>query len=251
MNSLLRHCMFACVGVSALGLAGCKTSEPWTEPPYPTSYKERHPIELTDETTTLEVFPRWAYGLEPRQRADVTAFGQVYRRSAKSKLLINVPVPQQALAYGKGPSGQSAGHAMEPAVRATLESVRKTLIRAGVERRNIMVSYYPASYSAAPLTLSYDSFGARVANECGQWPEDLATGGDPQGYWNESYWNFGCATQSNLAQQVADPVDLVRPRVSSPPDTVRAVDDIRALRTGKDPASSYNAAESIADQVEN
>ncbi len=248
MNRLLRHCMFACAGLTAFGLAGCKTAEPWSEPPYPSSFKERHPIELADETKRLEVFPRWAYGLDPRQKADVAAFGQAYRHATKSKLLINVPIPEHAANYGKGPSGRPP---LEPAVRATLDGVRKTLVSAGIDQRNIMVGYYPASYSAAPLALTYDAFGARVANKCGEWPEDLATGGDPQGWWNESYWNFGCATQSNLAQQVADPLDLVRPRVETPPDAVRAVSNIESLRAGKDPSTSYSESKSVADGVEN
>ncbi len=248
MNRLLRHCMFACAGLTALGLAGCKTAEPWTEPPYPSSFKERHPIELTDETKKLEVFPRSAYGLDQRQKADVTAFGRTYRQATKSRLLINVPFPEQAANYGKGPSGRPP---LQPAVRTTLEGVRKTLVSAGVDRRNIMIAYYPASYSAAPLTLSYDAFGAKVANECGLWPEDLATGGDPQGWWNESYWNFGCATQSNLAQQVADPVDLMRPRVETPTDIVRAVNNIEALRVDKDPSTNYSDADSVAEGVGN
>lgn len=114
-----------------------------------------------------------------------------------------------------------------------------------------MVAYYPASYSAAPITLSYDAFGARVANECGLWPEDLVTGGDPQSWWNESYWNFGCATQSNMAQQVADPLDLMRPRVAGRADTVRAVNTIEALRAGRDPSTSYSETKSIAEGVSN
>lgn len=248
MNRLFRHCMLACAGLSALGLAGCKTAEPWSEPPYPSSFRERHPIELVDETKRLDVFPRSAYGLDPRQKADVVAFGQTYRHSTKSKLLVNVPFPEQAPNYGKGPSGRPP---LQPAVRTTLEGVRKTLGSAGIDPRNILIAYYPASSSAAPLVLSYDGFGARVANRCGEWPEDLATGGDPQGWWNESYWNFGCATQSNLAQQVADPLDLVRPRVETPSDTIRAVSNIEALRADKDPSTSYSESKSVAEGVKN
>lgn len=38
---------------------------------------------------------------------------------------------------------------------------------------------------------------------------------------NDAYDNFGCAVAANLAAQVADPEDLVRPRDMTPPDAGR------------------------------
>lgn len=253
MTPFLRHWVITCLGMASLGLAGCQTTEPWSEPPYPSSFRERHPIEYVDETKRLEVFPTWAYGLNPRQQADVTSFAHEYRRTMKSRLLVRVPVPDGGMgSAGKGPSGYgSRAPQLAPAVRATLASLQKTLVSAGVDHRNIMITYYPGQYSAAPLVLSYEVFGARVANKCGQWPEDLATGGDPQGWWNETYWNFGCATQSNLAQQAADPLDLIRPQVEAAPDAAGAVRDIEQLREGKNPSTAYSKATSAASGVQN
>ena len=40
---------------------------------------------------------------------------------------------------------------------------------------------------------------------------------------NRNYYNFGCATQQNLAAMVANPLDLLYPRGMTPPDATRRV----------------------------
>jgi pilus assembly protein CpaD len=42
-----------------------------------------------------------------------------------------------------------------------------------------------------------------------------------------------------VASQVADPVDLVRGRQETPPDTVRRTKVIDAVRQGQDPSTQY------------
>ena len=64
--------------------------------------------------------------------------------------------------------------------------------------------------------------------------------GDPSfKFGNQPYRNLGCATQSNLARQVADPIDLARGRIETHGDTLRQVKDIQDLRDGKDPSTVY------------
>ena len=59
-------------------------------------------------------------------------------------------------------------------------------------------------------------FKATVADQCGQWPRDLAIGSGADADWsNKPYWNFGCAYQSAFAAQVADPRDLVAPQAET------------------------------------
>src|ERR1700730_681945 len=69
------------------------------------------------------------------------------------------------------------------------------------------------THAVAPVRLSFLGLKASVADQCGQWPRDLAIGsGAPEDWSNKPYWNFGCAYQSALAAQVADPRDLVAPQ---------------------------------------
>jgi pilus assembly protein CpaD len=45
--------------------------------------------------------------------------------------------------------------------------------------------------------------------------------------------------QSNVAAQVADPIDLVRGRAEGRPDSIRRGKVIDAIREGKDPSTQY------------
>jgi pilus assembly protein CpaD len=42
-----------------------------------------------------------------------------------------------------------------------------------------------------------------------------------------------------MAAQVADPVDLVRGRTESAPDTIQRTKKIEAIRQGQDPSTQY------------
>ena len=69
------------------------------------------------------------------------------------------------------------------------------------------------------------------------------------GWKNQTYWNYGCATQNMLAAQVADPRDFVRAGASGPGDIqmqLRAINDVRA---GNDPGTSWKVQNSNIGQV--
>ena len=93
---------------------------------------------------------------------------------------------------------------------------------------------------AAPIRLSFQRMEARVADQCGLWPQDLGVSSPLANLRNEPSWNLGCSTQATLAAQVADPVDLVRGRTEGRIDTVRRVKDIDQLRAGKDPSTKWS-----------
>ena len=64
----------------------------------------------------------------------------------------------------------------------------------------------------ATIRLSYPRIAA-VAGPCGLWPEDLGPSIANHGYVeNKPYYNFGCATQRNLAAMIDNPSDLEQPR---------------------------------------
>ena len=64
--------------------------------------------------------------------------------------------------------------------------------------------------AVAPVRLAYSTVTAQVKG-CGQWPADLTESAQ-----SRNYHNFGCASQNNLAQMVANPADLLGPRASGP-----------------------------------
>jgi pilus assembly protein CpaD len=89
------------------------------------------------------------------------------------------------------------------------------------------------------LRLSFEALKAKVANRCGEWPRDLASGTSLAGWQNESYWNFGCAEQSTFAAQIADPRDLLGPRGKTPSDIEMRMRAIDRLRSGQDLSTSW------------
>jgi pilus assembly protein CpaD len=93
---------------------------------------------------------------------------------------------------------------------------------------------------AAPVRLSFQKLQAKVASKCGLWPQDLAGGSTAESWHNRPYHNLGCAYQTMIAAQVANPIDLVRPRAEGPMDVQRRTKDIEALRKGEDPSTKWN-----------
>ena len=104
-------------------------------------------------------------------------------------------------------------------------------------------AYLPPNDGAAPpVRVSFTGLKAVVPTKCGQWPEDLASGSSVEGWKNEPYSNFGCATQSTIAAQVDDPRDFVQPRALGPSDVAMRTRAIEAVRNGEDPSTDWKNA---------
>jgi pilus assembly protein CpaD len=132
----------------------------------------------------------------------------------------------------------------------TIDEIRRTLASTGL-RGYIGVGVYPAAdpMRASPVRLIFQGLKAVVRTPCGQWPTDLASGGSIEGWKNQAYPNFGCATQSVLAAQVADPRDLVQTRAIDPPDVAMRMRAIENVREGQDPGTSWKIQNTPIGQV--
>ncbi|GGK32846.1 CpaD family pilus assembly protein [Salinarimonas ramus] len=220
-----RLARLACAGALAAALGACADRVVETgSTGYPHDYRERHPIALQQSPEVLDVLVR-GVGLDPRQRADVAAFAAGYREGASGAL--HVQVPQ---------GGDEVG------TRRTLDAVRATLHDSGVPATYLSISTYtPGDRNvAAAIRLSYRSLQARVQSRCGLWPQDLGVSDAAVNIRNEQHWNFGCAMQTNVAAQVADPVDLVRGRTRGSIDVNARTPDIEAVREAESPATSFD-----------
>ncbi len=209
-------------------LGACQTGGEVTGSLYPQDYRDRHPIVLKDGARVLDVFVGGPSGLVAREREDVTNFLAEYRRYGNGPLIVQVPA-----GAGTNPSTQ---HAL-------------ATIRAAAGGRAAIRSYEPGDPTvASPIRLSFRKLEAKVTSQCGLWPQDLGVGDSSFSSRNEQYWNFGCAYQANLASQVADPVDLVRGRAETPPDTGRRMYNFGQSRQGQDPSTQYKQQDSSVRQ---
>jgi pilus assembly protein CpaD len=218
--------VLAACALGALASA-CKSDPATTGGIDISDYRARHPIVLADGTRSLDVFPTGIGHLDPRQTADIDAFMLEYRRYGRGVLLMEVP-------RGVPPAQVSA-------VERTAAALSRLGGQNGVGAREIAVTGYAvaAPSLAAPIRLSFQRMQAKVADQCGLWPQDLGTASFVYDYSNRPSWNLGCAMQSTVAAQVADPVDLVRGRPEGRIDTVKRVRDIGQLRDGKDPSTTW------------
>jgi pilus assembly protein CpaD len=210
----------------AAALAGCSTTNAVidTTGGIPNDYRARHPITVKEGNKSLVVLVGAGRGgLSPTQRAEVLAFAQNWKREATGGVTIDRPVG----AYNE--------HAATDTLRETLSIMEQ----AGIPHNGIGIRPYNPVTRNAPLRLNYPLMKA-VAGPCGLWPDDLGPSYEQKHFENREYYNFGCASQRNLASMVADPADLVQPRGESPANAPRRGAVIEKYRTGAPPSGTYD-----------
>lgn len=192
-------------------LAGCGNSQ-LTTGSIPMDYRERHPIVLTDAQTALDIpvgtnDSRMTIGM----RDTVKGFAQNFANSSAGFMQIQVP----------------QGSVNSAAATHLAGDIRKTLNSAGIRSDRIVMARYSAGgrNDAAPIRLSFVATKA-VTGACGEWPEDLSD----NTFGNRNWYNFGCASQNNLAAQLESPTDLLGPRAQTPIDAVQRSKVINTYR---------------------
>ena len=228
-HSRLRLAVLA-AGLAA-GLGACThTSQEDITASIPNDYRQRHPIAIQEADRTVNIFiGNSRGGLSASQRADVIGLASVWLHEGTGAIVAEVPVNTRNA---------------RPAADAFRE-VRSLLATAGVPARGIIVRQYrPADPRLfATIRLTYPRIAA-VAGPCGLWPEDLGPSIHNKGYLdNKPYWNFGCASQRNLAAMIDNPSDLVQPRPETPPYTVRRTEAFEKYRKGNATTTSYPEAD--------
>lgn len=202
----------AALVLSAALISGCANRDATTTASIPDDYRTRHPIVLTEAEHTLDIpVASGDRSLTLSMRDNIRGFAQDY--ASKSKGTVQIMVPHGSMNAG--------------AAAALRKEVRATLVGAGVPSKRIIQTTYGAAGQgdAAPIRLAFVSTTAKT-NTCGQWPEDLTL----NTMENRQYYNFGCATQANLAAQIANPMDLVGPRGMTPIDAERRATAIQDYR---------------------
>jgi len=209
-----------------LSLEGCGgLNKVYAPPEVAYDYRDRHPVVLAEAPTTIDVFPSATNRrIDTATALRIRQFVERYHRLGKGLITVLAPVG--------GPDAKSA--------QWGLEAVRRALSQAGAGGA-VYVGTYPVSDPglAAPIRLSFTGIKASVAGRCGEWPDDLASGGSVDGWQNKSFWNFGCANQATLSAQIADPRDLATPRGETPQDIETRMRAIGKVRQGADPSTGW------------
>jgi len=205
------------LAVSAVTLTACGANQDrLSTGALPDDYRTRHPIVIAEAEHTIDIPIASGDTRLPQGMRDVVrGFAADYARSSSGAVQILLP------------SGSSNAHA----AHAVRREIRGLFVAAGVPATRLFETSYQAGAQgdAAPIRLSYNAITAKT-QPCGNWPTDLVTNTSE----NRNYENFGCASQSNLAAQIANPADLIAPRNMSPIDAARrgqVIKDYRNLDT--------------------
>jgi pilus assembly protein CpaD len=214
------------LGLAAM-LGACKhTDDELATASYPDDYRLRHPIAIQEADRSIVVFVGQARGgLSASQRADVMGLAQIWLGEGTGAISVDVPVDT--------PNARAAA--------ATYREIQALLAAAGVPARGIVMrSYRPEDPRQLPaIRLNYPKISA-VAGPCGLWPDDLGPSIKNKIYFeNQQYYNFGCASQRNLAAMVDNPSDLAQPRTETPPYTARRTASFEKYRKGNTSATTY------------
>jgi pilus assembly protein CpaD len=213
------------LGFGAL-LCACQTDLQQTAaaPNVPYDYRMRHPITITEAEHTLQLLIGANRSvLTAQQRAELLEFGQTWKAEATSGVFIDLPT----------------GTVNEQSSAASVREIQSILAATGVPLNAMMVRNYPASKNAlAAVKITYPKITAQ-AGPCGIWPEDIGPSFNRDYFENQPPWNFGCATQRNLAAMVANPSDLVQPHAETPAYTMRRTEVMQKYRQGQSTATTY------------
>ncbi|MGE7370180.1 CpaD family pilus assembly protein [Neorhizobium sp. NPDC001467] len=165
----------------------------------PDDYRTRHPIVVAEGQKSIDIpVAMGDQGLTRGQSEVIAGFVDEYRRASTG--IIQILTPKGSINDG--------------AAAAAASDVRRLMVRLGVPKNRILHSHFAASSSdPAPLRLTFNAVTAQTS-ACGEWPADMTLNTTQ----NDNYYNFGCASQRNLAAQIANPHDLLGPRRMTPPD---------------------------------
>jgi pilus assembly protein CpaD len=207
------------LAATALGFAGAMTAgctSPMSNGEFQAAtVEQRFPITVEPQMATLslrvdEGLQRLAAGEGDR----IEAFAERWKTRGQGAITVSAP---------QGSINQRAGE-------LAMKEAAALLAKAGVPKSVVSLTAYPASQlpNNPPVTVSFMTLVA-VAPDCSSlgWPDNL--GFNPR---NETWSNFGCATQNNLAAMVSDPRDLVEPKASDPIDAPRRLKVIEKYRNG-------------------
>lgn len=179
----------------------------------PDDYRTNHPIIVAEKERTMDLpVSTGDRKLTTSMRETVRGAATNYRSSASGVIRIMVPV----------------GSANAGAASVLAGQVAEVLRKEGIPGDRILSSPYHVSSpdDAAPIRIAFMAITASTG-ECGRWPEDMLSNTTE----NKHYANFGCATQSNLAAQIANPGDLIAPRGMTSIDAERRSAVIETYRT--------------------
>lgn len=190
---------------AALAVSGCGANHAVRTATTPTeAWTDKVTVETQPEIIRLGVH---ADGVSANQASAVAAFVSQWMQVDGGLITVQAPV-------GASPRMVASVQAHLAAQGAPLSMID-------------LASYDAAGDRAAPIVIAFDRFTVETPR-CGQNWENLTRTRN-----NEAFGNFGCAVTANIAAQIANPQDLLRPRTMTPADAQRRATVLDRYRRGE------------------
>lgn len=208
----MTHTPFVKTVLAALALAGlaaCASTAPSDQGPSKVAATDTQQwtdrIKVTSAPDEIVLAPH-ATGLSANQSAALEALMDRWLRAEARELVVTSPNSSGAMAI----------------------QIRDRLVTLGAPGSRVrVVGFNPTGPEDDTIRVGFLRYEAEKL-KCGQRWENLAATRN-----NEAYDNFGCALAANLAAQVANPEDLIRPRDMTPPDAGRRDTVLGLYRKGE------------------
>jgi pilus assembly protein CpaD len=204
----MRASLIAGVAVAALGLGAAAARAGSPETPEPLTSIERYGIQVKPAPQEV-LLAAHGSGLSLAQVAALRDFSWRWMNADRAPITVNAPE------HGPDAAG----------VYRTASAARDYLVEQGVPPMAIQIVGYDAGGDAhAPIRVSFLHYQAQ-GPECGTSWSNLS---DTRS--NVAYPEFGCSITANIAAQVADASDFLRPRPADPTDPLRRENAINTYR---------------------
>lgn len=195
------------VGAAVLGLSACASTPPDQGPSKLAAtetqqWMDRIKVDSAPDEILLAVH---VGGLSANQSAALEALVSRWMEAEARELVVAAPNNAGAMAI----------------------QIRDRLATLGAGSRVRIIGVDPADAEGSAIRVGFARYEARPI-KCGQRWENLTATRD-----NTVYENFGCAMAANIAAQVANPEDLLRPRDMTPADTGRRDTVVGKYRKGE------------------
>ena len=201
-----RHLTLALVAAAALAVSACSGAGSGGVRPLTPISQYYMQVEPGLDRIALAVHDQ---GMSANQNAAVDAMVQRYWATGVGGVLIQAP--------GGG----------DPAAADLAWSVKAALTARGVPDERIRMEGYSAPDPRAPVLVGFDIVEAVIPN-CA-----AVNGVGRPRYSNAPSPGLGCAVTANMAAQIDDPRDIVRPRTMTPADSGRAAVVFQNYRAGQ------------------
>jgi pilus assembly protein CpaD len=205
MSSTRTSLTTAALAIAALGLAACATEPPRAYAP-PLTPGAQYALKTEPGSDSIALAPH-ADGLSGAQLQALKAL--VAYRAEVGGGVVTIRLPH--------------GAADAALVGRTADVVQAALTAGGALA---LRATYDSDDPKAPLLVSFE-YDKAVVPHCGHWDDLTATGR------NDSYANFGCSVNANMAAQIARPSDIDHPRTEDAPDSERRLIVLGKYREGK------------------